>query len=222
MSQGFNAIWVNLLTSTFAGGRQDGAHLDGIGPFTSPGRHRHAEPGVLQARRSDDRDRGQKTGWSSSSTRSRRAAGWLCSSATAWPRATPTAPTWAGATATTRTSSGSTETRSTPGRIRVTTPPSLPSPAASRRPIRGISRPSSSSTRLRTPSAAARCPGCPWKSLLGLDVVYTYSSAYRQVLAEYNRKQHLPVVLAETTYEFEPQHGYRDAQTLRRRRTGAS
>lgn len=34
---GFNAVWINLLCSTYNGGRADGSTYDGIVPFTKPG-----------------------------------------------------------------------------------------------------------------------------------------------------------------------------------------
>jgi uncharacterized protein DUF4038 len=34
---GFNAMWINLLCSTYTGGRPDGSTYDGIVPFTTPG-----------------------------------------------------------------------------------------------------------------------------------------------------------------------------------------
>jgi hypothetical protein len=34
---GFNAVWINLLCSTYTGGRPDGSTYDGILPFTTPG-----------------------------------------------------------------------------------------------------------------------------------------------------------------------------------------
>jgi hypothetical protein len=42
-----------------------------------------------------------------------------------------------------------------------------------------------------------------WRSVVKLDAAYTYYPTYAQVLHEYNRKQFLPVFMAEAGYEFE-------------------
>jgi len=42
-----------------------------------------------------------------------------------------------------------------------------------------------------------------WRSLIDLDAAYTYYPTYAQVLEEYNRRQFLPVFMAEAGYEFE-------------------
>jgi Protein of unknown function (DUF4038)/Putative collagen-binding domain of a collagenase len=42
-----------------------------------------------------------------------------------------------------------------------------------------------------------------WRSVIELDAAYTYFPTYAKVLAEYNRKNFMPVYMAEAGYEFE-------------------
>jgi Protein of unknown function (DUF4038)/Putative collagen-binding domain of a collagenase len=42
-----------------------------------------------------------------------------------------------------------------------------------------------------------------WRSVIQLDAAYTYYATYARVLREYNRKSHVPVYMAEAGYEFE-------------------
>jgi hypothetical protein len=58
-----------------------------------------------------------------------------------------------------------------------------------------------------------------WRSVIRLDAAYTYDPTYAQVLQEYNRKQFLPVFMAEAGYEFEqntPSISYGAPPVLRR------
>ena len=42
-----------------------------------------------------------------------------------------------------------------------------------------------------------------WRPLIQLDAAYTYGPTYAEVLQEYNRRQPLPVLMVEASYEFE-------------------
>src|SRR5439155_15294482 len=53
-----------------------------------------------------------------------------------------------------------------------------------------------------------------WRSLIGLNAVYTYKPAYAEVLRQYDRRELAPVYLIEANYEFE--NGYEGPETLRR------
>lgn len=53
-----------------------------------------------------------------------------------------------------------------------------------------------------------------WASYIELDSAYTYYPTYAQVLKEYNRPNHMPVVMIEANYEYE--HDYTGPKTLRR------
>jgi hypothetical protein len=58
-----------------------------------------------------------------------------------------------------------------------------------------------------------------WRSLIGLNGVYTYSPTYAEVLKAYNGRSVLPSFLVEAGYEFEqnsPSISYGNAETLRR------
>jgi hypothetical protein len=53
-----------------------------------------------------------------------------------------------------------------------------------------------------------------WKGMIELDAAYTYAPTYAEVLKEYARPDHLPVFMVEANYEGE--HDYTGPQTLRR------
>jgi hypothetical protein len=53
-----------------------------------------------------------------------------------------------------------------------------------------------------------------WRGLIGLDAAYTYDPTYDEVLREYARSDFLPVFMVEANYEGE--HDYTGPQTLRR------
>ena len=80
-AHGFNTLWVNLLCTTYTGGRPDGSTLDGILPFTgtlpSTGslRSGDAERGLLRPRRPHPRPGGGPRAAGAARSRSRPAAG---------------------------------------------------------------------------------------------------------------------------------------------------
>jgi hypothetical protein len=53
-----------------------------------------------------------------------------------------------------------------------------------------------------------------WQGMIELDAAYTYAPTYAEVLKEYSRPNHLPVFMVEANYEGE--HDYTGPQTLRR------
>jgi Protein of unknown function (DUF4038)/Putative collagen-binding domain of a collagenase len=53
-----------------------------------------------------------------------------------------------------------------------------------------------------------------WRGTIGLDAAYTYAPTYTEVLQEYQRRAHLPVFMVEANYEGE--HDYTGPITLRR------
>jgi Protein of unknown function (DUF4038)/Putative collagen-binding domain of a collagenase len=58
-----------------------------------------------------------------------------------------------------------------------------------------------------------------WRGIIKLDAAYTYFATYAKVLQEYKRRPPVPVFLLEAGYEFEqnaPSISYGDPQTLRR------
>jgi hypothetical protein len=58
-----------------------------------------------------------------------------------------------------------------------------------------------------------------WRSVIELDAAYTHVPTYAKVLAEYNRKNFMPVYMAEAGYEFEqnsPSYSRGDPPILRR------
>jgi hypothetical protein len=53
-----------------------------------------------------------------------------------------------------------------------------------------------------------------WRGLISLDAAYSYLPTFTRVLKEYNREDHLPVFMVEANYEGE--HDYTGPMTLRR------
>ena len=52
------------------------------------------------------------------------------------------------------------------------------------------------------------------EGIIGIDAAYTYAPTYAEVLKAYDRRNHLPVVMIEASYEGE--HDYTGPSTLRR------
>ncbi len=53
-----------------------------------------------------------------------------------------------------------------------------------------------------------------WTGIIGIDAAYTYAPTYAEVLKAYDRRNHLPVMMVEASYEGE--HDYAGPSTLRR------
>ena len=214
-SLGFNTLWVNLLTTTFAGGRSDGTTYDGIAPFRVPGDIGTPNPAYFNRV-----DRMVATAAKDGFVlflNPIETGGWLpllrrngVAKAYAYGaylgrryRRFPNIVWFHGNDFHTWKNSGDDAVVLAVARgVKSTDPRSLQTVELEDSAANAVG-----SGSLQDPR---------WKPLIGIDSVYTYQSAYRQVLAEYDRRQHLPVVLAETSYEGEPQHGYLDPQTLRR------
>ncbi len=70
------------------------------------------------------------------------------------------------------------------------------------RGIEAVDRAHASTIELDYPRSAS-LDDARWRPLTQLDSAYTHYPTYAEVLAEYNRPDHLPVLLAEAGYEFE-------------------
>ena len=56
-----------------------------------------------------------------------------------------------------------------------------------------------------------------WRGIVGLDAAYTYAPTYAQVLKEYRRRDHLPVLMVEASYEGEHNPGAQEGTPLQLR-----
>ena len=210
---GFNALWVNLLCVKYTGCRGDGTTFDGIRPFTSPGDLSTPNPAYFarvdamirlaaKARIVVFLDPIETGGWLSV----------LQKNGLAKDRAY-------GRFLGRRYKSFGNIVWMSGNDFQTWTNPSDDAVAlAVAKGIRSADPAHIQTVELNVPVSGS-LDDRRWRSVIGLDAAYTYAPTYAQVLKEYGRQDHLPVVMIEAGYEFEqnqPSYSYGDPQILRK------
>jgi Protein of unknown function (DUF4038)/Putative collagen-binding domain of a collagenase len=193
---GFNAIWVNLLCTTYTGGRPSGSTYDGIAPFKSQGDL--SLPNEQYFRRVDSMirlaakqgivvflDPIETGGWLSTLIKNGVAADYaygryLGARYRAFPNIV-----WL--------NGNDFQSWRDPG-----------ADAAVRAVARGIK--STDPRHLQTIEldydVSSSLDDARWRSLIGVDSAYTYAPAYAELLRDYARHDVRPTILIEANYEF--------------------
>ena len=194
---GFNALWVDLLCTTYTGCRADGKTFDGIAPFTTRGDLSTPNPAYF--RRADAIIRLAAKDGMVVFLDPIETGGWL-----GVLRANGLAKDRAYGRFLGR------RYRSFPNIVwshgndfqswRNQSDDALALAVADG--IRSADREHISTVELDYPdSGSADDPR--WRAMIQLDAAYTYYATYARVLREFNRKPHVPVYMAEAGYEFE-------------------
>lgn len=210
---GIDALWVNLLCAKYTGCRADGKTYDGIAPFTKAGDLSTPNPAYFT-----------------------RAAAMLSLAAKAG-MVVFLDPIETGSWLTTLRSNGAAKAyaygqflgrrfRSSPNIVwlsgndfqswKNSADDALVLAVA--RGIRSVDKVHLQTVELNYYASASRDDG-RWRSLLNLDIAYTYGPTYAEVGADYARQPALPVILGEAGYEGEqndPTISFGSPQTLRR------
>ena len=205
---GFNAVWVNLLSDDYTGGRPDGSTYDGIRPFNTQGDL--STPNDSYFARADAMlrlaakyrmavflDPIETGGWlkvlrDNGPSKAYAFGRYLGSRYKKFPNIV-----WM--------SGNDFQTWRTP-----------PDDALALAVARGIK--ATDPRNLQTVELdyldSGSLDDANWRGLISLDAAYTYYPTFARVLSEYNREDRLPVFMVEANYEGE--HDYTGPMTLRR------
>ncbi len=202
---GFNALWVDLLCTTYTGCRADGKTFDGVAPFTTPGDlstpnpayftragaiiHLAAKAGMVVFL-----DPIETGGWlgalrSNGLAKDRAYGRFLGRRYRSFPNIV-----WA--------HGNDFQSWSTPSDDAVV--------LAVAKGIRSTDPEHMQTIELDYPDSGS-LDDSRWRSVIQLDAAYTYYPTYARVFREYERLRHMPVYLAEAGYEFE-----QDSSTISR------
>jgi hypothetical protein len=212
-SHGINALWVNLLCAKYTGCADDGRTRDGIAPFTTAGDL--AAPNPAYFARADAMVRLAQEAGMVVFLDPIETGGWL-----------PTLRSNGAAKAYAYGKFLGKRFRGSPNIVWLngndfqtwesSTDDALALAVA--RGIRSVDKVHLQTVELNYYASASR-DDARWKSLLNLDLAYTYLPTYAEVGAEYALRPPLPVILGEAGYEDEqnePTISFGSPQTLRR------
>ena len=212
-ANGFNAVWVNLLCTTYTGGRPDGATYDHIAPFTTQGDL--ATPNEAYFRRADAIVRLAAKHKLTVFLDPIETGGWLGVLLDNGVKTDYAYGEWLG-----------NRYKSFPNIVwfngndfqKYRDPAANAAVLAVARGIRATDKHHIQTVQLDNYQYGTRASGSRdsrlWTPVIGLDAAYTYYPTYAQVLEEYNRPDHIPVFMVEANYEFEQE--YSGPETLRR------
>ena len=194
---GFNALWVDLLCTTYTGCRADGKTFDGVAPFTTPGDLSTPNPAYFTRADVIIRlaakagmvvflDPIETGGWlsvlrSNGLAKDRAYGRFLGRRYRSFPNIV-----W--------THGNDFQSWSTPADDAVV--------LAVASGIQSTDPEQMQTIELDYPDSGS-LDDARWRSMIQLDAAYTYDPTYARVLREYERKRHMPVYLAEAGYEFE-------------------
>ena len=198
---GFNTLWIDLLTVEYTGGRSDGSTYDGILPFTTPGDL--STPNEAYFARADDMIRLAANHGLVVLLDPIETGGWLgvlgangVDKARAYGRYLGNRYrnfdniVWI--------SGNDFQTWADAGDDAVVQAVALGIADVDTRHIQTVEL---------NYNVSASLDDSTWAPIVKLDAAYTYSPTYAEVLAEYNRLNHMPVFMVEANYEFENLHG---------------
>lgn len=212
-AKGFNTVLVDLLCTTYTGGRADATTFDHIAPFSTPGDL--ATPNETYFRRADAMIRLAGKYGLNVFLDPIETGGWLGVIVENGVKKDFAFGKWLG-----------NRYKSFPNIIwsngndfqRYRDPTANTAVFAVARGIRATDKRHIHTVQLDNFRYGSRASGSRdsrlWTPLVGLDAAYTYYPTYAQVLKEYNRPNHIPVFMVEANYEFEQE--YTGPETLRR------
>ena len=212
-ANGFNAVWVNLLCTTYTGGRPDGATFDHIAPFTTQGDL--ATPNEAYFRRADAIVRLAAKHKLTVFLDPIETGGWLGVLLDNGVKKDYAYGEWLG-----------NRYKSFPNIVwfngndfqRYRDPAANAAVLAVAKGIRATDSHHIQTVQLDNYQYGTRASGSRdsrfWTPVIGVDAAYSYYPTYAQVLEEYNRPDHIPVFMVEANYEFEQE--YSGSETLRR------
>jgi hypothetical protein len=194
---GFNALWVDLLCTTYTGCRADGKTFDGVAPFTTPGDLSTPNPAYFTRADAIIRlaakagmvvflDPIETGGWlgalrSNGLAKDRAYGRFLGRRYRSFPNIV-----WS--------HGNDFQSWSTPSDDALV--------LAVANGIRSADQAHMQTVELDYPDSGSLDDG-RWRPVIQLDAAYTYYPTYARVLQEYDRKGHMPVYMAEAGYEFE-------------------
>jgi Protein of unknown function (DUF4038)/Putative collagen-binding domain of a collagenase len=210
---GFNSMWINLICTTYTGGRRDAETYDGIAPFTTPGDLSTPNPAYFARADAMIRlaakhhlvvflDPIETGGWLKVLRRNGVANAYAYGRYLGLRYRSYTNIVWL--------NGNDFQTWRNPSDDALV--------LAVAKGIKSVDRHQLQTVELNY-QVSTSLDDARWSGIIGLDGAYTYAATYAEVLKAYNNKDHIPAFMLEASYEGEL--WYTGPETLRREEYGS-